>query len=160
MRSRFRPLRSQHVFPSVCIALAGAARCAPERFRILHLSVQRDHVRLIVEASDARTLSRGVQSVAIRVARAVNALVLRRGRFWADRWHGRALTSPREVRRALVYVLANFRKHATESLAMGTDAFSSAVRFDGWSRVAALGASERGRDTASLRRRHGSRIER
>ncbi|HVR21631.1 MAG TPA: hypothetical protein VMS65_18075 [Polyangiaceae bacterium] len=90
------------------------------------------HVHLIVEASDERALSRGIQSVAVRIARTVNALVLRRGRFWADRWHGRALTSPREVRRALVYVLANFRKHATESLAVGIDAFSSAVRFDGW----------------------------
>jgi len=132
LRSLFRPLRSQYVFPSVCIALAGATRREPKRFRVVHFSVQWDHVHLIVEASDERALSRGVQSVAIRIARAVNALVLRRGRFWADRWHGRALTSPREVRRALVYVLANFRKHATAALAGGIDAFSSAVRFEGW----------------------------
>jgi hypothetical protein len=98
----------------------------------VHFSVQWDHVHLIVEASDERALSRGIQSVAIRIARTVNALVTRRGRFWADRWHGRALTSPRQVRHALVYVLANFRKHATASLAVGIDAFSSAVRFDGW----------------------------
>ena len=132
LRAGFRPLRSQHVFPTICIALYGANRGGSTRFRILHSSVQWDHVHMIVEASDQRALSAGIQSVAIRVARYVNALVMRRGRFWADRWHGRALTSPRQVRNALVYVLANFRKHAKARVAPGIDAFSSAVRFDGW----------------------------
>ena len=95
LRARFRPLRSQYVFP-----LPG----------IVHFSVQWDHLHLMVEASDERALSRGMQGVAIRIARSVNGLVMRRGRFWADRWHGRALTSPRQVRSALVYVLANFQK--------------------------------------------------
>ena len=102
----------------------------------MHFSVQWDHVHLVVEASDKRALSSGVRSVAIRIARYVNELVMRRGRFWADRWHGRALTSPRAVRNALVYVLANFRKHANERLAPGVDAFSSAASFDGWQGVA------------------------
>ena len=132
LRSLFRPLRSQHVFPTVAIALASATRRRPERFRILHFSVQWDHVHLVVEASDERALSAGLQGVAIRIARSVNQLVSRRGRFWADRWHGRALTSPRAVRNALVYVLANFRKHAREQLEPGIDAFSSAALFDGW----------------------------
>jgi hypothetical protein len=102
------------------------------RFRILQFSVQWDHVHLVVEASDKRALSEGMRSVAIRVALAVNELVGRHGPVWADRWHGRALTSPREVRNALVYVLANFRKHAKAPLPPGVDAFSSGVRFDGW----------------------------
>jgi REP element-mobilizing transposase RayT len=131
MRSSFRPLRSQHVFPTVCLAIRGATRRSPD-FRVLHFSVQRDHVHLVVEASDKRALSAGVRSVAIRIARYVNNLLLRRGPLWADRWHGRDLTSPRQVRNALVYVLANFRKHAKVRLAPGVDAFSSATRFDGW----------------------------
>ena len=137
LRALFRPLRSQHVFPTVGIALAAATQRNEERFRILHFSVQYDHLHLVVEASDQRALSSGMRSVAIRVARYVNALVMRRGRFWADRWHGRALTSPRQVRNALVYALANFRKHAAVPLAEGVDVFSSAVRFDGWRGFAA-----------------------
>jgi putative transposase len=132
LRASFRPLRSQHVFPTIGIALAAATRRERERFRILHFSVQRDHLHLIVEASDKRALSAGMQGVAIRVARYVNALVRRRGRFWADRWHGRALESPRAVRNALVYVLANFRKHAPGRSPAGVDAFSSSAHFDGW----------------------------
>jgi hypothetical protein len=125
------------VFPTICLALAAATRQRPERFRVVHFSVQWDHVHLMVEASDERALSRGLQGVAIRIARSVNALVMRRGRFWADRWHGRELTSPRQVRNALVYVLANFRKHEKPRISGGVDALSSAVRFDGWSGFAA-----------------------
>jgi hypothetical protein len=45
------------------------------------------------------------------VARRVNRLLFRRGRFLAERWHERALTGPRAVRYALVYVLGNCKKH-------------------------------------------------
>jgi REP element-mobilizing transposase RayT len=132
LRAAFRPLRSQHVFPTVCLAIRGATEREPERFRIVHFSVQWDHVHLVVEARDERALSSGIRSVAIRVARYVNQLVIRRGRFWADRWHGRALTSPRAVRNVLVYVFGNFRKHALRSLPRGIDVYSSALQFDGW----------------------------
>ena len=120
------------MFPTVCLAIAGATRREPGRFRVLHFSVQWDHLHMLVEASDKRALSAGLRSVAIRIARYVNELVSRRGRLWADRWHGRELTSPRQVRNALVYVLANFRKHARGRLRAGVDAFSSAARFDGF----------------------------
>jgi hypothetical protein len=96
---------------------------------VLHFSVQWDHVHFVAEASDKRALSEGVRSVAIRIARGVNELVGRKGRFWADRWFGRALTTPRQVRNALVYVLANFRKHAKRPMRQGVDAFSSASLF-------------------------------
>src|SRR5437879_4806944 len=56
-----------------------------------------------------RGLPRAVS--AIRVARAVNRALNRRGAVWTDRYHARALTSPRAVRNALVYVLMNRRKH-------------------------------------------------
>jgi REP element-mobilizing transposase RayT len=132
LRARLAPLRSQHVFPTIRLALLRAARRDPARFRLLHFSVQHDHVHLLVEASDKRALSSGVRSIAIRIARYVNDLLSRRGPFWGDRWHGRALTSPREVRNALVYVLANFRKYARRTVPAGIDPFSSGAWFDGW----------------------------
>jgi hypothetical protein len=125
-------LRSQHVQPTLHLAIAAANRRDPDHFRVVQLSVQYDHLHLIVEAQDKASLSSGMRSIAIRIARSVNTLVGRRGRFWADRWHGRALTSPRQVRAALVYVIANFRKHAHRRLAPGIDPFSSGGWFDGW----------------------------
>jgi REP element-mobilizing transposase RayT len=132
LRARLAPLRSQHVFPTVRLALLRANRRYPDRFWLLHFSVQRDHIHLIVEAKDKRSLSSGVRSVAIRVARYVNDLLSRRGPLWADRFHSRALRTPSEVRNALVYVLANFRKHARRAPRSGVDPFSSGAWFDGW----------------------------
>jgi hypothetical protein len=74
--------------------------------------------------------ARGVQGLAIRVARAVNRVLARQGPVWGDRYHARALATPREVRNALVYVLANWRKHVRG--AVGLDPRSSAGWFDGW----------------------------
>ena len=69
LRSRVRSLRSQFLFPTVRRAL-GRANRAREDFRILHFSVQADHLHLIVEADTQPALSRGVQGLAVRIARA------------------------------------------------------------------------------------------
>ena len=98
--------------------------------RILQFSVQRDHLHLIIEAEDGRALSRGIQGLAIRLAKAVNRILGRRGRVWGDRYHVRTLKTPREVRNALVYVLMNSRKHLPGI--RGLDPCSSAVWFSGW----------------------------
>jgi hypothetical protein len=125
LRSLCRSLRTQFVFPTVRRAIAAANRSPGARVRIVHFSVQSDHLHLLVEADDRADLVEGLRGLCIRIARAVNRLLSRRGRFFADRWHGRALTSPRQVRNALVYVLANFRKHHPQSRP-GVDPYSSA----------------------------------
>lgn len=68
----------------------------------------------------------------IRIARRVNRLLFRRGRFWADRGHGRALASPSQIRNALIYVLQNRKKHARCVDEPALDALSSAQWFDGF----------------------------
>ena len=102
----------------------------PEAFRVLHFSVQDDHVHLLVEARDAAALTAGARGLAVRVSRSVNARLGRRGRLWADRYHARELETPRAVRNALVYVLANHRKH--RAAAAGIDPCSSGAWFTGW----------------------------
>ncbi len=121
-------LRAGATFLAVRAALAAASRGG---FRVVHFSVQRDHVHLLVEARSGEALSSGMRGLAIRVALAVNRGLGRTGRVWGDRWHGRALTTPREVRAALVYVLMNVRKHGAEYPAT-VDRCSSARWFDGW----------------------------
>ena len=122
-----RCLRAARVFSFVRRALAASSH---GDFRVLHFSVQDDHLHLIVEADDTRALGRGLRGLAIRVARAVNRVLGRRGAVWGDRYHARALTTPRAVRHALVYVLMNRRKHCGGE--PGLDPCSSAVYFDGW----------------------------
>jgi putative transposase len=124
-------MRAQLVFKQVRACIGHAHRGG---LRITHFSVQRDHVHLIVEAADKRDLARGLQGVASSVARAVNHIAGRHGRFWRDRYHRRDLTSPRAVRNAIVYVTMNFRKHGAHDADVFRmlDARSSAAWLDGW----------------------------
>ena len=120
-------LRADAVFPAVRRALTDGSR---HGFRVVEFSVQHDHVHVIIEAPDTRGLSRGVQGLAIRIAKRVNRALGRCGRVWGGRFHARALRTPREVRNALVYVLHNWRKHVRG--AWGIDLRSSAAWFAGW----------------------------
>ncbi|HEY5377359.1 MAG TPA: transposase, partial [Polyangiaceae bacterium] len=130
LRAFTRSLRSQHLARAVMGAIRDSSRA---HFRIAHYSVQDNHLHLIVEADSKSALSGGVRGLEIRIARRVNRLLFRRGRFWGDRWHGRALNSPSQVRNALIYVLQNRKKHVPASPAL--DAFSSAESFDGFARA-------------------------
>lgn len=130
LRTHSRSLRSQFVFPTVRNTIARTNRRWRGRFRIVHFSVQADHLHFLVEARDARALSGGMRGFSVSFARVFNRLVFRRGRVFPDRWHGRALKTPRAVRHALVYVLANAKKHGE---AVGpVDALSSAPYFRGF----------------------------
>jgi len=100
-------------------------------FRVVHFSVQGNHIHLIVEAHDKPSLSRGMQWLAARVARTLNGLMGIRGGVWRERYHAHTLTAPREVRNTLVYVLMNARKHGVR-LESEVDPCSSAAWFDGF----------------------------
>jgi REP element-mobilizing transposase RayT len=122
-------------------ALERGLRRGSERgeFRVVHYSVQHDHVHLLVEAADAPALARGMKSVTARLARAVNRVHGRRGPVVDGRFHHRTLVTPREVRSALAYVLLNSRKHLAqrEPAALsfaGIDPASSGRWFEGWSK--------------------------
>lgn len=126
LRAGVRSLRNQRVAPTLLAALRDS-NC--DWFRIIHYSVQENHIHLIAEAEDSNGLASGVRGLMVRIARRVNRLLGRYGRFWADRWHSRALESPHEVRNALVYVIQNHKKHARST---ALDPLSSAASFDGF----------------------------
>jgi REP element-mobilizing transposase RayT len=126
-RKRLPSFRRQLVFLTIRRALGETSR---RGFRLIHFSVQSDHLHLVVEAHDKLGLSRGISGLTIRVARAVNRLLARRGGVFGDRYHARALRTPQEVRNGIVYVLQNWRKHVPES--KGLDPCSSAWWFTGW----------------------------
>jgi REP element-mobilizing transposase RayT len=134
---RLPSLRRQVVFLEIHKAFGKTAR---SWFRVIHFSVQADHVHLLVEASDKIALSRGLMGVTIRLARAVNRSIGRSGRVFADRYHSRALRTPREVRHGLVYVMMNWKKHLDR--ATDFDPCSSAWSFTGWKVPPSVGPPE------------------
>lgn len=129
-------LRGDVPFAAIRSALAASSS---EKFRVLQFSVQADHVHLLVEASGSTGLARGLQGLAIRAAKAVNRVLARAGAVWGDRYHARALATPREVRNALLYVLQNWKKHIHG--ACGLDPRSSAAWFAGWRTAVASAAT-------------------
>jgi len=135
-------LRKDDVFGAVRHATRLVARHHEETFRIVHLSLQRTHIHMIVEANDRRALWQGMKAFGISVAKQINALIgertgeRRRGSVFADRYHAAVLSTPKQVRNTLAYVLQNWKHHGEHDKPMQRawkiDPYSSAIGFDGW----------------------------
>jgi REP element-mobilizing transposase RayT len=129
-------LRSERIFRAILGQLARVKRCG---VRVAHYSVQHDHLHLIVEGEDRHDLSAQMHKLFSRIALAVNAVAIRRGRLFRDRHHREELDGPTKTRNALVYVLFNDRKHHAQNGGAVDDALltelddrSSAAWLDGW----------------------------
>ena len=114
--------------------LAETVRAGNEKrgFRVCEFSVLSNHFHFLVEVSDNRALARGMQGLAIRIAKALNRYWGRRGRVFLERYFARALKTMRAIRRALVYVLQNARKHGVRLARGRPDPFSSSAWFRFW----------------------------
>lgn len=98
-------LRSERIYRGVESAIRSTKR---DDFRIVEFSVQEDHVHAMIEGEGKSALERGMRSLIARITKRVKRILgLERLNLWADRYHRRDLTSPRQVRNVLVYVLAN-----------------------------------------------------
>jgi hypothetical protein len=91
--------------------------------RLIEFALLGNHLHLIVEADSSVALSQGMQGLAIRIAKALNKVMGRRGRVFADHYHSRLLPTPAELVNAIAYVLGNAEHHYGNPL---TDPFSSA----------------------------------
>jgi REP element-mobilizing transposase RayT len=102
-------LRSRRAFRLVEQCLADALG----RFglRVVQFTVMGNHVHLIVEADSSQALSRGMQGLSIRIAKALNRLMNSRGSVFADHFHSRILKTPTELTNAIGYVLGNLSHH-------------------------------------------------
>jgi REP element-mobilizing transposase RayT len=115
-------LRSGRSFRRIAACFAGSRG----RFgmRLIEFSVQGNHLHLIVEADGSESLTRGMQGLAIRIARALNAMMRTTGKVFADHYHSRLLRSPTELVNAIRYVLGNSVHHFG---GRGRDPYSSAI---------------------------------
>ena len=104
--------------------------CVRHGFRVVHYSIQRDHMHLLIEAQSNRSIACGMKSVGARIGKLANRVFERRGKVLDGRYHLRPLRTPLEVRRALRYVLLNHRHHA--ACRATPDPASSGRWFDGW----------------------------
>jgi REP element-mobilizing transposase RayT len=128
-----------------------------EGFRIVHLSIEGTHIHLLVEAAHRKALSCGMRAFQGSAAKHLNAAFSKAGSWWerkravrlghalperrkgrvfTDRYHETVITSPRQARHALAYVLNNWRRHredrAERARGWKIDPFATGWAFDGW----------------------------
>ena len=129
LRSGLRSLRLAAEQQVVRKALAASR----DRFglRIVHYSVQREHLHLVVEAPCRDAVTRGMQGFLVRLTKALNRLWRRKGSILKERYHDEVITSPRQARNTLRYVLHNAQHHGIR-LQSPIDPCSSGAAFDGW----------------------------
>jgi putative transposase len=110
-------------------------------FRIAQVSIQSNHIHLIVEAEHRRALANGLRAFMISAAQHLDRARGRRGRVFIQRYHAVPLKNPRQTRHALTHVLNNWRRHredreGTRQLQAHVDPYSTGVLFDGWAGLA------------------------
>ena len=129
---RLRKQKLWQVFRSIALRAGDG-----DTFRVVHLSIQSNHLHLLVEGADAEAVSRGMQRFLSMAARAINKLLGRKGTVFMHRYHRVDITSPRQMRNALAYVLNNWRRHREDVTTVGAqnelvDPYSTGWAFDGW----------------------------
>ncbi len=92
--------------------------------RIIHFSLQSNHVHFIIEATTNEILTRGMRSLTITFAKA-----LKKGPVQIERYHLHVLRSLRETRNAILYVLFNQQKHEKGTYSVISD-YSSIMGLD------------------------------
>jgi REP element-mobilizing transposase RayT len=126
-------LRTRRLYQLVQRAMALANRFTEAR--LCHMSIQQNHLHLILEADSRRALSRAMQRFKISFAKNLNRELGRKGTVFADRYHTERLETPAQVKHALAYVLGNWRKHGEDrdgGPPRRMDRYSTAPFFDGW----------------------------
>jgi len=95
MREGVWNLRSRRCFTALRRAFWGGANRFG--FRLIHYSVQGNHMHLLVEAQDQKVLARGMCGLGVRIAKGLNRVMERHGKVLDERYHARILRTPTEV---------------------------------------------------------------
>lgn len=90
---------------------------------IIHYSLQSNHVHLIVETMDNKTLTKGMRSLTITFSKNI-----KRGQIQKERYHLHVLRTPRETKNAITYVLFNQQKH-TRSQRLRINEYASVIPY-------------------------------
>ena len=87
--------------------------------RVIHFSLQTNHIHLILESQDNETMTKGMRSLTVTLAKGVG-----KGKIQLGRYHLHVLKSLRETKNAVNYVLFNEQKHSQRKVSR-IDGFSS-----------------------------------
>lgn len=102
-----------HIRNKDCLRLLKRAivRARGYGLKVIHYSLQSNHIHLIVEASNNEVLTAGMRSLTITFAKG-----LKQGRVQLERYHLHVLRTKNETKNAIHYVLFNSQKHGGKAV--------------------------------------------
>lgn len=100
-------------------------RARLQGLRIIHFSLEYNHVHLYAEATSNKVLERGMKALGVSLVKKINRYFGSKGSCYKTRYHLRILRSASEVKNVIHYILKNGIKHKRTSSVF--DPFNSAL---------------------------------
>ena len=86
-------------------------RARLQGLRIIHYSLEHDHVHLYAESGNNKILAKGMKALGVSLVKKINRFCKTKGTCYKTRYHLRVLRSASEVKNVLNYILKNGIKH-------------------------------------------------
>jgi len=86
-------------------------RARLQGLKVLHFALEYNHVHLLVEAGSHEILHKAMQALGISFAKGINKIKSRKGAVYKHRYHFRQISTPRDLKNVIHYILQNHRKH-------------------------------------------------
>jgi REP element-mobilizing transposase RayT len=79
--------------------------------KIVHYTLEYNHVHLLVESVDNKILHKGMQAFGITIAKSINKIKSTKGAVYKNRYHLRVINSAKQLKNVLHYIFSNGVKH-------------------------------------------------
>ena len=100
-------------------------RARLQGLKIIHYSLERDHVHIYAESSDNKILAKAMKALGVSFVKRINRYFNAKGSCYKTRYHLRILRSATEVKNVINYILKNgIKHHRAKSI---IDPYNSAV---------------------------------
>lgn len=109
VRSHKADIKSKLVLRALHHAILRARR---KGLKIIHYTLEYNHIHLLVEASDKSVVHQGMQALGISLSKRINKIKGVTGSVYKHRYHLRKITSPRELKNVLHYIFNNGIHHS------------------------------------------------
>lgn len=101
-----------------------------QQLRVIHFTLEHDHVHLLIEAENNRVLGKGMQAFGVTLSKAINRLKKLTGQVYKHRYHFRKITSSRQLKNVMSYIFRNGMKHGTsKNLISGYNSIQAEKKF-------------------------------
>lgn len=81
--------------------------------KVIHFSLEYDHVHLLIEADNNLTLGKGMKALGVTLAKRINKFRGLKGAVYKHRYHFRRVGSSAQLKKVMNYIFSNGVKHGT-----------------------------------------------